>query len=95
MLDKRAPGRKLHIPVYVSWTYLARLDRSQWDTIPLFVAVVNDYLLRQELGYQLKHGLLNPFLAPMPGDQRPHAEIRKELDRNIEKLERNVKPASK
>lgn len=90
--EKIAPGRQLHMPVYLAWTYRTRLERDLPYPIPVLVAVINDHLLRHNLGYQLKHGRVPPVLEPMPGDRRPIAEIRAELNENIQKLVSNVDP---
>lgn len=88
--EKFAPGRRLHMPVSISWTYLTRLDREQPNSVPVFVAAANDYLLRHNLGYQLKHAHLPARLEPMPGERRALAMVRAELDQTIEELAKNV-----
>jgi hypothetical protein len=91
--DKYAPGISRCLPVGLGWTYLFKLDLQAADpsqiallaeSPEIMVLVCNDYLLRRQIGYQIRHGDFPPGnLAKYKPEERPPDTLRGELDRKI------------
>jgi hypothetical protein len=91
--DKQAPGISRCLPVGVGWTYLFKLDLKAAvpsqiallaDSPQIMVLVCNDYLLRHQLGHQIRHDDFPPGnLAEYKPEERPPDILRGELDRKI------------
>jgi hypothetical protein len=77
----------------LGWTYLFKLDIQAADPYQIalladspeiMVLVCNDYLLRRQLGYQIRHGDFPPGnLAEYKPEDRLPETLRGELDRKI------------
>jgi hypothetical protein len=84
-LETQFPGIRHYLGLFLSWTYLTKLDGLQPESRTILLLTCNDYLLRHQTGYQLRSGLFPPDdLSRFRFEKRTVSELRRDLDEKIE-----------